>query len=90
MTTFGLILAIIKAIPAIKDFFDQFVSWYVDHEIASMKAELSNAIYKSSQGDQRNLEKYIGSPRAGLPSGEPGSVIVPELPGVPNANKKSG
>jgi len=88
MNTFGLILAIIKAVPALKDLFDQFVSWYVDHEIQSMKKELSNAIYKASQGDQRNLEKFIGSPRAGLPSGEHGSVIVPSLPGVPDSDPK--
>jgi hypothetical protein len=89
MTIFGLILAIIKAIPALKDLFDQFVSWYVDREITNMKEELSHGIFQASMGDQRNLEKYVGSPRAGLPSGEHGSTIVDELPGVPklpNAN----
>lgn len=88
MTVFGLILAIIKAIPSIKSWWDEFAAWYVEHEIQSMKKELSNAIYEASHGDQRNLEKYLGSPRAGLPSGEPGSVIVPSLPGVPNSDKK--
>lgn len=88
MGIFELILAIIKAVPAVKSLFDDFAAWYVQHEITSMKKELSDAILKASQGDQRNLETYIGSPRAGLPSGEPGSVIIPSLPGVPNSDKK--
>ena len=88
MGMFELVLAIIKAVPAIKDLFDQFAAWYVQHEITSMKKELSNAILQASQGDQRNLETYLGSSRMGLPSGEPGSVIIPSLPGVPNSNKK--
>jgi len=83
MTVFGAILALLKAIPALKSWWDEFTAWYVANQIASMKKELSEAIYAASKGDQRNLEKFIGSPRAGLPSGENGSVIVPSLPNVP-------
>jgi len=82
MSVFSAILAVIKAIPALKSWWDEFAAWYVAHEIASMKKELSEAIYAASKGDQRNLEKFIGSPRAGLPSGEHGSEIVDSLPGV--------
>jgi hypothetical protein len=82
----ALLLAIFKAIPALKSLWDELVAAYVQHEITAMNEELSNAIYQASHGDQRNLEKYIGSPRAGKPSGEPNERIVDELPGVPNSH----
>lgn len=84
MTVVGLILAALKAIPALKDLFDEIASAWVAYSIASMKKELADAIVKATkEHDQRDLEKYIGSPRAGLPSGDKGAEIVDELPGVP-------
>jgi hypothetical protein len=79
------LIALLKAVPAIKGWWDQLVVWYINREISSMREELQNAIYKiSSAKDQRDLEKYLGSPRAGEPSGVSGSEIVSDLPGVPS------
>ena len=89
MSVLSIILAALKAIPALKSWWDELVAAYVAHEIANMKAELSKGVYEASKGDQRNLEKYIGSPRAGEESGLPGSHIVDELPGVPKSEPKS-
>lgn len=86
MTVLSLLLAIFKAIPSLKSWWDEIVSAYIAQEIINMKKELSSAIQKAANGDQRNTETYMGSPRAGLPSGEPGSIIVPSLPGVRKAD----
>ena len=83
MTIITGIIALLKAIPAIKGMLDDLAAWYVTHELASMKKELQNAIIDVSQKqDQRGLEKVIGSPRTGLPSGEAGTEIRDSLPGV--------
>ena len=83
--SFQTIIAIIKAIPAIKSFWDELVSMYIAQEIEQMKAEnkvaIKEAIYEN---DQRDLEKAIGSGKAGEASGVPDIVVVDELPGVHN------
>lgn len=46
-----------------------------------MKKEGREAIRKSlDEHDQRNIEKIIGSPTAGKPSGDPGAVVVDKPP----------
>lgn len=80
----SLITAILKAIPALKDLFDQFVAEYTRREIANMKAEYQKAIEKAiNDRNQIDLEKALGSQFAGLPSGNAGAKIVDSLPGVP-------
>lgn len=79
----AVLLAIFKAIPALKDFWDQLVANYIAAEIARMADENQNAIRKAlSETDQRPIEDVIKSPRAGLPSGIDGTDIVDELPDV--------
>lgn len=80
-TIFGTLLAIIKAIPAVKGMIDEFISFYVQNELSNMKKENFDAIRKAmDEHDQRELEKSAGSPTAGLPSGDSGAVIQPLPP----------
>jgi hypothetical protein len=86
---FSIIFAIIKAIPAVKSWWDQLVTFYVNKELENFKeadrAALRKAIHEQ---DQRDLEKQLGNPNAGEPSNAPGSVIVGELPNVVQRPKK--
>lgn len=49
--------------------------------------DIFNAIDKQQQtGDQRDVEKIIGNPSPGEPSGDPGAVIVDHPPdGMPKS-----
>jgi hypothetical protein len=79
----ALLLSLIKAIPALRDIFERLVSLYIQSEISSMKSENLNAVRMAiTEHDQRDLEKAIGSPTAGIASGDPGSVIIDHPPGV--------
>ncbi len=77
------LIALIKALPVLKSFFDQLVAYYVSHEIAKMKEENKAAIRKAIlDHDQRGIEEKLGSDRAGELSGVPGTEIRDSLPGV--------
>ena len=81
MPIFAIILAVIKAIPAIQSFVDSFIVFYTNSEIDKMSASNLAAIKKVlNDKDQRDLEKAIGSPTAGKPSGDAGAVILPGPP----------
>lgn len=84
MTT---ILALIKAIPIIDQWVQQLIAAYVGARIASMQKDNLDAIRKAIQDhDQRDLENAIGSPTAGKPSGDAGSVVIDDTPlGVPKS-----
>jgi len=77
------VLSIAKAIPVVDKWIQQLVVEYTNARIDSMKKEdveiIKNAI---TLQDQRELEKTMGSSRAGELSGVEGSVIVDSLPGV--------
>jgi hypothetical protein len=88
MSWVSAIVSLIKAIPIINGWFEKIAEYWYEQRIIAMKKELADAIEKARQGDQRDLEKYIGSPRAGKPSGLPGSELVDSLPGVPKVDKK--
>ncbi len=82
---FSILLTIFKAIPALKSAWDGLVSLYIEHEIASIRKERREAIRKAiNEQDQRDIEKAIGSDKAGKESGIPGTVIVDDgdLPDV--------
>jgi hypothetical protein len=80
----SLLLAIFKAIPILKGWFDELAAAYVQHEIDAFNEAVREGIRKAVvDHDQRALETTIGSPRAGLPSGQAGSETVDSLPGVP-------
>ncbi len=80
---FSAILAVIQAIPAVRDLFERFVSFYVERRIASMKQENRDAIRRAfTEHDQRPLEEALGNPNPGGHSGVPGTQVVDRLPGV--------
>lgn len=80
MATF---ISLIQSIPVLVDLVERFVALYVASRIGSMKKEHREGIKKAlAEQDQRDLERAIGSPVAGLPSGVPGTEVRPTLPGV--------
>ena len=84
MTVISSVIAVIKAIPVVKEWFDSLLAMYVRSEIASMKKENREALRKAiDEQDQRDLEKAIGNPNPGEHSGIPGTEIRDKLPGVP-------
>lgn len=81
--TFATILAIIRAIPAVKSWYDQLTALYVQAEIARMRHADREAIRKAVfDHDQRELEKQLGNPHPGEASGLPGTHVVDTLPNV--------
>lgn len=83
LSFFSALLAVIRALPIIKGWVDDFVAFYVDRQIAQMKRENLAAIRRVlMEQDQRDLEKVIGSPRAGEVSGDPNTQIRDSLPNV--------
>lgn len=81
---FSLILAILKAIPILQQYFDQFLAWYVEREIASIKKEYRDAIERAlASCDQRPIEEVLGNHNAGGIAPHAGTSIVDSLPGVP-------
>lgn len=83
MEVFSLILGIVKAIPIVDSWFQQFFVYYFNSQIDKMKEENRLAIAKViNEKDQRDLEKALGSKKAGEASGDPDAVIVDSLPGV--------
>lgn len=82
-SAFTFILALLKAIPTIKQWVDAFISMYVQHEISSMHENDKKAIRKAiNEHDQRDLEKQIGNSNAGEESHLPGTELRDSLPGV--------
>lgn len=80
----SLALAILKAIPAIRDFFEAVALAYYESKLAEMKRENKEAVDKVKyENDQRDIEKILGTERAGKPSGLPGTVIV-DASGLPD------
>ncbi len=81
--SFAAIFAIIKAIPQLMSWVEQFMVWYMEREYANMKQENRDAISKAmSQNDQRPIEQLINPDGAGVASGHAGTVIKKSLPGV--------
>lgn len=77
MTVFLGLLQAIASIPALVGLFDQFTAWYVQKRVAAMKAQDLDVIREAlATHDQRPIEQQISSPVAGLPSGDPGTIIV--------------
>jgi len=64
------IIAIFKAIPVIERLFVQLMALYIKSADDAYKRRLKEGIEKAINGDTTDLEKAIGSPRAGKPSGE--------------------
>lgn len=86
---FGFVYALIKAIPIVKSWVDQFSAWYVERAIREMKDADKKALRKAVYDqDQRDLERQLGNSHPGEVSGIGGTDIVSTLPNVvPNTNK---
>lgn len=83
LTVFASIMSVIKLVPIVDKWVERFVVWYAENQIATMVKENREAMKKAIEAqDQRDLEKVIGNPNAGEPSGTPGTVIRDSLPGV--------
>lgn len=83
MKTISLVIAFLKAIPIIEEWFQKLVAAYVAARISSIKKEYKDSIKKAfDQQDQRPIEEALGNPDAGAPSGIPGTEIRDSLPGV--------
>ena len=79
----GILLAAFKAIPPLKDLWDQIVVEYTTTQLANMKKENALAIRKAIfEKDQRDLEKLLDPTKSGEASGLPGSEIRHDLPGI--------
>ena len=88
MAIIPLLTAIFKTFPILKDLFDRFVAQYTANQIANINKEYLDAIKQAiTAHDQRDLEKSLGSPRAGEVSGVGGTEIRDSLPGFPAAPK---
>ena len=89
MVTFSAILAALtaffKMIPALKNLWDSVVALYIQQEYANMIKQNQTTIKKALEDhDQREIEKLLDPNSAGLPSGLPGSVVIPggSLPNI--------
>lgn len=77
------ILAICKAAPIFDRWVQQLLVAYSNARVDSMAKENRDAIKKAiTDQDQREIEKLLGSSRAGELSGVPGTEVRDSLPGV--------
>jgi hypothetical protein len=84
----ALLLSIFKAVPALKQLWDQLISAYIATQIETIKKEYREAIRKAIyEHDQRDLESAIGSPQSGKISGIPGAVVVDNIGVHPQAER---
>jgi hypothetical protein len=79
----GLLTAIFKALPALREWWHELIVEYVTVAKNNIKKENKDAIKKALEtDDQRPIEEQIGSETAGKPTNIDGTVIVDSLPGV--------
>lgn len=77
------ILAVAKAVPVIDQWLQKLIVAYANSRIDAMaKADRDSIKTALNQQDQRDLEKALGSLKAGEASNINGTVIVTTLPGV--------
>jgi hypothetical protein len=78
VSVFGIILAVLKAIPVLDSWFQQLTVLYFNAQVSKMKAENRDAVKKAlDEHDQRDLEKATGnSQHSGEHSGETSSEII--------------
>ena len=83
---FKILLGILDAIPTVRMFYEAFAAYYIRTKITAMQKENRDAIRKAVlEQDQIDLEKALGNPNAGEPSGIDGVIVRPDAPwGVHN------
>ncbi len=83
MEIISLLLGIVKLVPIVDKWIQDFIVAYTNSRIDSMRAENFEAIKSAiEKQDQRNIEKAMGNPNAGLPSNDAGTSVVDSIPGV--------
>jgi len=88
-TILGILLALFKAVPAMKDWWEQLLAMYIERQNEMLRREIREAIIHALvEQDQRPIEKALGSPHAGKPVNVPDSEIVDSLPGVKRVRDK--
>ncbi len=81
LSVFSTILAILKAVPVIEGWVQDFFVFYTQARLDAMRSENREALKKAFlEKDQRDLEKAIGNPTPGEESGNAGSEIKDTLP----------
>lgn len=79
----SLLLAIFKAIPTLKSWWDDLLVMYVTKAKNDITKDNVEAIKRAlNEHDQRHIETQLGSETSGKPSGVEGTIIVNSLPGV--------
>jgi hypothetical protein len=77
------LLALIKAVPTLKEWFDQLMALYAAQAVVNLKKADRDAMRKLfDEQDQRDLEKQLGSIKAGEPSNLGGTEFRDSIPGV--------
>jgi hypothetical protein len=85
MTALSFLMALFRAIPSLKAWFDDLVALYIHVQLQSMREENRDAIRKAfDTGDQKPIEQAIGNSNPGDHSVVPDSELRDTLPGVPN------
>jgi divalent metal cation (Fe/Co/Zn/Cd) transporter len=80
-TIIAVVLAASRAVPIIDTWIQLLITAYVNYAVDRMSYENWTALKKAvNDKDQRDLEKAIGNPNAGEPSGV--GDIRTSLPGV--------
>lgn len=87
----SLLLAIFKAVPALKQWWDQLLAMYIAKSIADMHRDDKAAIKKAiEENDQRDLERQVFNSTPGERSDAPNTIIRHDsLPNVLPVSKKS-
>lgn len=88
MSLVKVLLALIQAIPALKQLFELLIAEYNKRQLKEMQADNRDAIDEArTNKDQRPIERVMQSPQAGNPSGIPGTEIRDSLPNVPPSSQ---
>lgn len=86
---FKFILALLNAVPKLKELWDEALVLYIKNEIKKMREKDIQAIRKAVfEHDQRDLEKQLFGDSSGKTSGIPGTEFRPDLPNVLSNPKK--
>lgn len=78
---YAFLMAVFKAIPIVKGWFDQLVEFHIEKSLSEMKEENRAAVAAALKGNTTELEKLLGSRRAGKASGYDGTEIRDDIPG---------
>jgi hypothetical protein len=81
MQVVSLLLAIFKAVPQLKKWWDSLTVAYLTYQDIKLDKEIRVAIKKAiNDHDQRDLEEAMRSTKTGEASGKAGTIIRPSRP----------